>query len=226
MADKPTVALGRSMRDRFLFADGYLPLNHGAFGTYPKPIRDDLHKWQGLAEAKPDTFIRYHYPNFLDSACTAIAAYLDVPTPNLAFIPNATTGFNTVLRSLVFEEGDVIIHFSTIYSACAKTVEYICETTPAASFNIKVEYPISDDELIKKFVGGLDQLKAGEKKVKVAVFDTISSVPGVGVPWESLVKICRDNGVLSLVDGAHGVGQIDLKLRAVEPDFFISNLHK
>ena len=214
------------MRDQFLFADGYLPLNHGAFGTYPKPVRDDLHRWQDLSEAKPDTFIRYDYPNFLDAACTAIAAYLDVPTPNLAFIPNATTGFNTVLRSLVFEDGDVIIHFSTIYSAIAKTVEYICETTPAGSFNVKVEYPIRDDDLIKKFVEGLEQVKAGGKKVKMAVFDTISSVPGVRVPWERLVKNCRDNGVLSFVDGAHGVGQIDLDLRAVEPDFFVSNLHK
>ena len=226
MAETSIVAFGKPMRDQFLFAEGYLPLNHGSFGTYPKVIRDDLHKWQHLSEAKPDAFIRYDYPEFLDSACTAIAAYLDVPTPNLAFVPNATTGFNTVLRSLVFEEGDVIIHFSTIYSACAKTVQYICETTPAGSFNVKVEYPIGDDDLIKKFVEGLEQVKASRKKVKAAVIDTISSMPGVRVPWESLVKICKDHGVLSLVDGAHGVGQIDLNLRGVEPDFFVSNLHK
>lgn len=226
MADTSPVAFGKPMRDQFLFADGYLPLNHGSFGTYPKLVRDDLRKWQDLSEAKPDAFIRYDYPKFLDSACTAIAAYLDVPAQNLGFVPNATTGFNTVLRSLVFEEGDVIIHFSTIYSACAKTVEYICETTTAKSFNVKVDYPIADDDLIKKFVESLEQVKASGRKVKVAVFDTISAMPGVRVPWESLVKICKDHGVLSLVDGAHGVGQIELNLGRVEPDFFFSNLHK
>ena len=89
-----------------------------------------------------------------------------------------------------------------------------------------MEYPIGDDDLVKKFLDSLEQVGASGKKAKVAVFDTISSMPGVRVPWESLVKTCKEYGVLSLVDGAHGVGQIDLNLGQVETVFFVSNLHK
>lgn len=226
MAVTPAVAFGKPMRDQFLLAKEYLPLNHGSFGTYSMSVRQDLHKWQDLSEARPDTFIRYDYPKLLDSACKAIAAYLEVPSQEVVFLQNATTGINTVLRSLVFATGDVILHMSTIYGACAKTVEYICETTPAESFNIKVEYPIGDDKLIANFIRGLDEVKASGKKVKVAIFDTISSMPGVRVPWEKLVQICKERGVLSLVDGAHSVGQINLYLGTVQPDFFVSNCHK
>lgn len=214
------------MRDHFLLAKDYLPLNHGSFGTYPKSVRDELHKWQDLSEARPDTFIRYDYPKLFDSACKAIAAYLELPAQEVVFLPNATTGINTVLRSLVFESGDVILHLSTIYGACAKTVEYVCETTPAESFNVKIEYPIGDDRVIATFIRGLDEVKTSGKKVKVAIFDTISSLPGVRVPWEKLVEICKGRGVLSLVDGAHSVGQINLSLGTVQPDFFVSNCHK
>ena len=226
MAESPSVAFGKPMRDHFLLAKDYLPLNHGSFGTYPKSVRDELHTWQDRSEARPDTFIRYDYPKLLDSACKAIAAYLEVPAQEVVFLPNATTGINTVLRSLVFESGDVIVHLSTIYGACAKTVEYICETTPAESFNVKVEYPVGDDRVIAEFIRGLDEVKTNGKKVKVAIFDTISSLPGVSVPWEKLVETCKERGILSLVDGAHSVGQINLSLGKVQPDFFVSNCHK
>ena len=214
------------MREQFLFAPEYLPLNHGSFGTYPKSVRDEFRKWQDLSEAKPDTFIRYDYPKLLDSACTAIASFLDVPAQEVVLMQNATTGVNTVLRSLIFEERDVILHLSTAYGACAKTIDYICETTPAQSFNVKVEYPIGDDNLVVKFVEGLEAVKVDGKRVKVALFDTISSLPGVRVPWERLVEICRERGILSLVDGAHSVGHIELNLGRVQPDFFVSNCHK
>lgn len=226
MAESGTVAFGKPMREQFLFAPGYLPLNQGSFGTYPKSVRDCFRGWQDVSEARPDTFHRYDYPKHLDSARIAMASYLGVPAEEVVFMQNATTGVNTVLRSLVFEKGDVIIHLSTAYGACAKTVDYICETTPAESFNVKVEYPITDDDLVARFVEGLGAVKTDGKRVKVALFDTISSMPGMMVPWERMVDVCKEHGILSLVDGAHGAGHIELNLGRVQPDFFVSNCHK
>ena len=226
MSATDVIAFGKPMRDHFLLAKDYLPLNHGSFGTYPKSIRDELRKWQDLSEARPDTFIRYDYPKLLESARDAMASFLDVPAREVVFLQNATTGINTVLRSLVFQQGDVILHFSTLYGACGKTIEYVCETTPVESSNVELKYPMGDDEVVAKFAEALEKLNADGKKVRVAIFDTISSLPGVVVPWEKLVEICREHGVLSLVDGAHGVGHMELNIARVQPDFFVSNCHK
>lgn len=125
-----------------------------------------------------------------------------------------------------FAPGDVIAYFATIYGACEKSVAYLEETTPVESIKIEYTYPLSDDALCDAFEKAVSQTKAAGKRIKVAIFDTIVSLPGVRVPFERLVASCRLHGILSLVDGAHGVGHIELDLTKLDPDFFISNCHK
>ncbi len=220
-------AFGRQMRDaHFLFAPSYNPLNHGSFGTYPKYVQKRLRECQALSEARPDSFVRYEIPNMLAKSRAAIASYLGVPKDETVLLPNTTTATNVVLRNLKFEEGDAVIHLSTIYGAADKTLESIMETTPVQSVNVPVQYPISDDDLVESFKGSIKTAKEDGQKVRIAVFDTISSMPGVRVPWERLVDVCKQEDVLSFVDGAHGVGHIKLDLTRARPDFFVSNLHK
>ena len=215
------------MRDtHFLLAETYTPLNHGGFGTYPKSVQKRLHECQALSEARPDKFVQYDYPIMLDESRAAMASYLDVPVDELVFLPNATTAINVVLRSLRYSAGDVILHLSTLYGAIGKLIEYLHESSEVDGANVAVEYPVDDDLLVSNFQAKIHSVRREGGKVRIAVFDTVSSMPGVRVPWERLVEVCKAEGVLSMVDGAHSVGQIKLGLAKVQPDFFTSNCHK
>lgn len=41
----------------------------------------------------------------------------------------------------------------------------------------------------------------------VAVIDSITSNPGYPMPWKEMVQICKEEGVWSVIDAAHSIGQ-------------------
>ena len=162
----------------------------------------------------------------LDESRAAIANLLNVPTDTCVFVPNATTGVNLVLRNLVYEPGDVIMYFDTIYGACERSVTYITETTHAEAVKVNYTYPVSDAWLVGEFKRVVNELQASGKIVRIAIFDTVVSLPGLRMPFEKLTEASRELGVMSCVDGAHGVGHVELDLSKLDPDFFVSNCHK
>ncbi|KAI0377030.1 PLP-dependent transferase [Hypomontagnella monticulosa] len=223
-----TVRFGREMRRaHFNFAPSYTPLNHGSFGAFPSCVREYQRMLQRETEAKPDTFIRFIYPRLLREAREAVAPLLGAETDEVVFVPNALTAINTVLRNVTYQDGDVILYFSTIYDACLKTIESLEETTGVRGYCIELTYPVEDDEIINRFHAAIVEIRSQGKSVKLAMFDTILTFPGVRFPWGSLVPICKEYGILSCIDGAHGIGHIDLSdLTRIGPDFFISNCYK
>lgn len=60
-------------------------------------------------------------------------------------------------------------------------------------------------------------------KKRVAVIDSIISNPGILLPWKEMIKICEEEGVWSVIDAAHSIGQeVDLDLETAKPDFWVS----
>lgn len=124
---------------------------------------------------------------------------------------------------------DAILHFTTIYGACGKTIDYLVDSSLGlvSAHAIPLTLPLEDSAIVAAFHAAVQACAAGGKRARLCVFDTVSSLPGIRMPFAALAAACREAGVLSLVDGAQGVGMLpDLDLAALDPDFFVSNCHK
>lgn len=204
-----------------------------SFGTHPLAIHRRRQHYQLLYERAPDPFIRYTYPDLLDANRAAVARLLRAPNiDEVVLVPNATVGVNTVLRALAEhwspDGRDEVLYFSTIYGSCAKTVACVSDASRGLVRGRAVElvYPLSDAAVLSAFRAAAAASAAEGRRPRVAIFDTVSSLPGVRFPCEGLAAACRELGILSLVDGAQGVGMVPLDLGALDPDFFVSNCHK
>ncbi|KAG6156896.1 hypothetical protein E4U11_005436 [Claviceps purpurea] len=231
---REVLPFGRAWKSEFLFDPAWRNLNHGSFGTYPLYIRDKLRAYQDQAEARPDHFIRYEESKLLHRSRAAVAKIVNAPLDTVVFVGNATEGVNTVLRNLRWDslekggQKDVILSFSTVYEACGNAADYIVEyfAGKVEHRTIELEYPVEDADVIAALRRAATQVTREGKRARLAMMDVVTSRPGVVFPWEAAVRVCRELGILSLVDGAQGVGMVRLDLTAADPDFFVSNCHK
>ncbi|KAM0477093.1 hypothetical protein ACHAPX_006054 [Trichoderma viride] len=209
----------------FMFKPDFIHLNQGSYGGYPRPVRDALRSVQDAVQAEPDNFVRYIYPAKVDEARELIASHLHAAdTDEIVLVPNATTALNTVLRNLTYQPGDMIAYIQGTYGAIEKTIDYLVETTAVESIRVPFDPIVDDDDtLVEAFQSVLQE---NHGRIRVALFDTVMSMPGLRIPFERLTKICRDFGVLSALDGAHGIGLIDLNMERLGADFFTTNCHK
>ncbi|XP_039255935.2 uncharacterized protein LOC120332696 isoform X1 [Styela clava] len=222
--DLKDVKFGDEMKDEFLLDKSCAFVNHGSYGPTPKRVVEQKVKFIYEQEAQPDLWFRFNLEKYYDASLTAAAEFLGVNKSNLVLVDNVTTGINTVVKCLKFEPGDQILIHTHTYNA----VKNIADEQEDFIKGVKVvtaEIPLpikSEDDLVDVFRKALDE----NPKIKLAVLDHITSPSAIIFPVEKLTKLCRERGVLTLIDGAHAPGQIKLNVAEVGADFYSANFHK
>ncbi|KAH0029241.1 PLP-dependent transferase, partial [Aureobasidium melanogenum] len=224
LIDSKPIYVGADALAHFGLDKDYRNFNHGAYGTYPIEVRDVLFKTLLDGESRPCDFVNHEQPKALQYQRSIIAKYLNAPIESCVFVQNATMAFNIVLRNLSFEQGDCILYFPTTFEACKNTIKHVVETSPATA--VMVESSLRSEEICEALNQTIVNLKNSGLKPRMCIIDTISSFPGIRMPFELLVQICKGHDVLSYVDGAHGIGHIPLDTTELDADFLASNCHK
>ncbi|KAI1113859.1 putative aminotransferase family protein [Nemania sp. NC0429] len=227
----PIVPFGQPMRQaHFRFSPTYTPINHGSYGTHPASVSAAHAALQAEAEAAPDKFIVLDWAPRLRESRAATAGLLNCETDDVVFVPNATTGIDTVLKNLRWAPGDVVLAYEVVYDSVRAGLAWLEETSPG---RVRVEvvplrFPVSDANLVDAMVAAARRVNASGtgERVRLAIVDTVVSMPGLRIPFEALVPALRAEGALVLVDAAHGIGHVELDLAALDPDFLVTNLHK
>jgi len=113
---------------------------------------------------------------------------------------------------------------TTSYNSISRTVHYLGDVAPHPTVSVfALDFPTTRAEILDNFRAHLRALPYSPNKKRVAVIDAIGSNPGAGLPWKEMTKICKEEGVWSVIDAAHSIGQeLDINLSKVEPDFWVS----
>ncbi len=208
-------------RSSFVLDPSITFLNHGSFGATPREVLEARQRLSYEFEAEPVRYVRSVLPGAMRRAAERVASFLGVPEDELGFVDNATTGVAAVLRSLDFAPGDVILTTDHAYNAVRRILDHVCERTGAVTHVVPIPFPVAGPADIVEAVRA-----SFPERVKLAVFDHLTSITALVFPIAELVALCRERGVPVLVDGAHAPGQLVLDVGALGADFWTGNLHK
>ena len=196
-------------------------LNHGSFGACPDFVIDEQRKWQDLMEREPVKFFEELMPDLLLQSRKALGGFLSCSPEDLAFVSNATSGVNTVLRSLQFERGDEILVPNHAYQACRNSIDFVARRWGAKVVEVNIPFPIDGSETVTQLMKA-----ACSDQTKLVMIDTVTSPTGLRMPFEELTEFFEGKGVEVLLDAAHGIGMIPLNLEKLGASYVTSNCHK
>ena len=157
----------------------------------------------------------------LDEAREALARFVGANPADLVFVPNATAGVNTVLRSRSWAPPDELLVTNHEYNACRNALDFAAHQSQARVVVAQVPFPCRNtDEIVEAVLAGVSE------RTRLALLDHVSSQTGIVFPLEKLIARLHARGVETLIDGAHAPGMVPLDLARLGPTYYTGNCHK
>jgi isopenicillin-N epimerase len=196
-------------------------LNHGSFGACPSPVLEAQWDLRRRMEEQPVRFLVRELEGLLDGARRELGDWIGAQEGDLAFVPNATAGVNTVLRSLELAEGDELLVTDQAYNACRNALDHVAAKARARVVVATLPFPIGGADDVVEAVVPL----AGPR-TRLALVDHVTSPTGLVLPIMELVRELQARGTDVLVDGAHAPGMVELDVDALGAAYYTGNCHK
>lgn len=138
---------------------------------------------------------------------------------NIAYTSSATNSFARALSSVPFEAGDVIL---------LANEDYISNQIAFLSLQKRLGVRLVRAESLPE--GGVDvdsMRKLMDKhKPKLVSLTHVPTNTGLIQPVEAVGQLCKERGLLYLVDGCQSVGQLPVDMLAIQCDFFTGTFRK
>ncbi len=208
------------IRSLFEFEDSFIMMNNGTLGPMPKTVFNALTKYFSVQVSNP--FDSYnHLPTFREAVRAKLAAFINASPDEVALTSNTTEGLNFVINGLDLKEGDEVL---------TSNLEHPGHLGPWALKEKrtgiklkKVDLPLtpkSVDEIVGAFAAAITP------KTRMISLGHTVFITGLISPLKELSKLARDKGLLIMADSAHGIGMLDLDMKALGIDFFASSPYK
>jgi isopenicillin-N epimerase len=210
-----------SLASHWGLEEGLVFLNHGSFGACPREVLEKQSEFRARLEREPIRFIVHELEPLLDEARLALAKFVNADAEGLAFVTNATTGVNAVMRNLRLTPGDEMLTNNHEYNACNNALRFEAERAGAKVVVVDVPFPIrGDDDVVDAILHGVS------KRTKLCLISHVTSATALIFPVERIVRELASRGIDTLIDGAHAPGMVETDVSRIGAAYYTGNCHK
>jgi len=201
----------QAYRSQFPVTDNLIYLNHAAVAPLVRPAAEAIER---LAQ---DALLygALHYEQWLatyDALRTAAARLVNATPREIALVKNTSEGIATVAMGLDWRPGDRIVAFAEEFPANQYPWRRL------ESRGVKIDWLSVTDSLDR-----IDQAARGARLLAISF---VQYLTGYRADLEAIGRICRDRGVIYLVDAIQGLGAFPLDVQAAHIDALAADGHK
>ena len=192
-------------------------LNHGSFGSCPIPVWQSYHSWQLRMELQPVEFFAEKVEPLLVWALEELARFVGAGADRMAFVTNATVACNMLAGGWPAEPGDEVLGNDHEYGACERAWRYHCGRRGLTYRQARLT-PGPDC--------ARDLVEQASDRTRILFLSHLTSPSALVLPVAEIASLARARGIVTIVDGAHAPGQLDLDIASLGVDAYFGNLHK
>lgn len=212
----------RFVRSQFVLKPRITYMNTGTEGSMPRIVLSRLQgAFKEFAQNPWDAVVEHDcYCYFMWEIAETLAPFIGSTPEETILTTNTTEGMAYVANGLELNEGDEVLcsmHFSPY-----DTSWRILRDRKNITFT-EVEIPTpahSREEIISAFENSITP------QTRVMSFCHINYTTGLRMPVEELCQLARAHNIITVVDGAHAPGMINIDLKQLGCDFYAGSLHK
>lgn len=212
----------RYVQSQFVLKPGRIYMNTGTEGSMPRFVLNNLRKdFKDFAASPTEALIYNDRCNlFMSNVRPKVEKFLGVDTDEVVMTTNTTEGLGWVANGLDLEEGDEVI--TTLHFPPFNSCWYFLRDRKKITLT-ELDLPTpatSKEEIVALFE------EAITPQTKVMCFCHINYTTGLRMPVKEICEVAREHDVITVVDGAHAIGMINLDLHDLGCDFYATSPHK
>lgn len=201
-------------------------LDSSATTLKPKPVIDavvNYYEYLGANAHRGDYQMSLQVDTAFEGARKIMQKYINAARPEeICFTSGATEGLNEVAMMVVnvLQPGDVVLSTET---------EHASNILPWQQAGFQKGVDVAFVPLDKDGSFSIDNLKKmldETENVKVITVAQVSNVLGFEAPVEEIGQICKERGIIFVVDGAQSVAHLPIDVQKMNCDFFCFSGHK
>ena len=209
------------MKGWFLLDPDITFLNHGSYGACSKPVFKEYQDWQQKLENQPVQFMTNQVYSAMEKSRESMSQFVECDEEELVFFQNPTTAVTNVIYNLDLKPGDEVLMSNHEYGALVRAWKMWGKKTGVKIIQQDISMPVTTEEnFIEDFWTGVTD------QTKVIFLSHITSSTALIFPIEKIIKLAKEQNILTIIDGAHVPAHIPLNIHELGCDFYTGACHK
>lgn len=218
---QPDERFWMSVREQFLMPPDLAVMNAANLCPSPAPVLEAMYRSTKDMDGDPSFDNRQKMSAGKEETRRLLARFMRVTPEEIVIARNTSEANNIVSSGLDLKAGDEVVIFADNHPS-----NHAAWTQKAKRFG----YTVSVIGQPNPHPGAEYYVEAAKRAItprtRVLAFTHQTSTAGDVLPANEICRLARDQGVLTLVDGASALGMLDVDLDEMQPDFYTGSAHK
>jgi selenocysteine lyase/cysteine desulfurase len=203
-------------------------LENGYWGIMARPVLNEYKRLTEFINKENTFFARLQWSETYRGVRDAVASFLQCDSAEIALTRGATEALQALIAGYnKLKSGDTVLYADLDYSEMKNAMRWLEIRRGVKSVKLTFPEPTKDRQLQEHdILQFYEKAFAANPGTKLLLLTHLNNWTGLIIPVARIAKMAKERGADVILDAAHSVGQVDLKLNALGCDFIGVNLHK